>query len=66
MLYYIDLGIIISWLLMEINSINIKIIILIDWVAMLFIRVIFLISSIIIIYRYIYMVISLLNDLFIC
>ena len=54
-LYIIDLGIIIEWLLFSYNSINIEFFVLIDWISCLFISVVILISSIIILYRIIYM-----------
>jgi len=53
-LFYIDSIIILEWVLISINSLNIEIIILIDWVSLLFISLIILISSIIIVYRYVY------------
>jgi len=54
-LYYIDIIIIFEWTIIVINSLNMEFIILIDWISLLFIRLIILISSIIILYRYIYM-----------
>lgn len=55
-LYFIDYGIFLEWLVLRLNSLNIEIIILIDWISLLFIRFIFLISSIVLIYRYIYII----------
>lgn len=52
----IDCGIILEWLIIGINSINIELILLIDWVSLLFISFIIIISSIIILYRYIYII----------
>lgn len=52
--YFLDLGIIIEWIIIRIQSFNVEIIILIDWISILFIRFILLISSIVLIYRYIY------------
>ena len=46
--------IILEWIVIEFNSINLKFIILIDWISILFIRFIILISSIIILYRIMY------------
>lgn len=46
--------IIFEWLVVSINSINIELILLIDWVSLLFISFIIIISSIIILYRYMY------------
>lgn len=54
-LYYLELGIILEWMLFRFNSLNIEIMILLDWVMCLFIRVVILISSIIILYRVVYM-----------
>lgn len=53
-LYFVGYGIIIEWIVIRLNSLNIEIIILIDWISLLFIRFIFLISSIVLIYRYLY------------
>jgi len=52
-LYYIDFAVILEWIII-VNSLNIEFIILIDWISLLFIRLIMLISSIIILYRYVY------------
>lgn len=38
----------------RINSLNLEVIILVDWVSLLFVGVVFLISSIVILYRYVY------------
>lgn len=53
-LYYLELRIIFEWILFNFNSLNIEIMILLDWVMCLFIRVVILISSIIILYRIVY------------
>lgn len=49
-----DYRVICEWLVVRINSLNIELILLIDWVSLLFISFIIIISSIIILYRYIY------------
>lgn len=54
-IYYKDYGVMFEWTLLTFNSINIEILIYIDWLALLFIGFIFLISSIILLYRYEYM-----------
>lgn len=54
-LYYLDERIILEWILFNFNSLNIEIVILLDWIICLFIRVVILISSIIILYRIVYM-----------
>lgn len=54
MIYYYKIRVIIEWILIRENRLNIEYLILVDWVSRLFIRVVFLISSIIIIYRIIY------------
>lgn len=54
-MYYLKLRILFEWLIFRLNSLNLEIILLIDWISLLFISVIFLISSIIILYRYEYM-----------
>lgn len=53
--YYFNCRILIEWLIFGFNSLNVELMMLVDWVSILFIRVIFLISSIIIIYRFSYM-----------
>lgn len=53
--YYFDLVVIIEWIVLEYNSINLKFILLLDWISILFIRLIILISAIIILYRIVYM-----------
>lgn len=54
MVYYFNLRVLIEWLIFSFNSLNVEIILLIDWISLLFIRIIFLISSIIIVYRHSY------------
>lgn len=51
---YLDFMIIIEWILIRVNSVNMEVFIYLDWISLLFIRFIFLISSIIMIYSYIY------------
>lgn len=53
-LYYLDVRILLEWLLFNYNSLNIEIIILLDWIICLFIRVVLLISSIIMLYSIVY------------
>lgn len=60
-----DLGVIMEWLLFNFNSINIEFYLLFDWLSCLFIRVIILISSIIILYRIIYINIEIYINRFI-
>lgn len=45
-----------EWIIIRINSINIELMILIDWISLLFISFIIIISSIIILYRYVYII----------
>ena len=52
--YYLDLIVTLEWIVFRFNSINLKFIILIDWISILFISFIILISSIIILYRVTY------------
>lgn len=51
----INFGYIIEWLFLNFNSINVEFFMLIDWISCLFIRIVILISSIIILYRIVYM-----------
>lgn len=55
-MYIWDCRIILEWLIIRLNSINIEVILLIDWISLLFISFIIMISSIIILYRYVYMI----------
>lgn len=52
--YFIDFIIILEWVIINYRSVNLEIYILLDWVSFLFIRVVLLISSIIFIYRGVY------------
>ena len=52
--YYLDLIVTLEWIVFRFNFINLKFIILIDWISILFISFIILISSIIILYRVTY------------
>lgn len=52
--YFIDFIIILEWVIINYGSISLEIYILLDWVSFLFIRVVLLISSIIFIYRRVY------------
>lgn len=54
-MFYEDYGIIFEWVLLRCNSINIELLVYVDWLALLFIRFIFMISSLILLYRYEYM-----------
>nr|YP_010341308.1 NADH dehydrogenase subunit 5 [Stenamma megamanni]UNZ99562.1 NADH dehydrogenase subunit 5 [Stenamma megamanni] len=54
-MFFIELGIVLEWLMISINSFNFEFYILVDWVSLLFISIIFLISSMIMLYSYIYM-----------
>lgn len=55
-IYIRDYRIILEWLMIRLNSINIEVIMLIDWISILFISFIIIISSIIILYSYVYIV----------
>lgn len=52
--YFIDFMVILEWVIINYRSINLEIYILLDWVSFLFIGVVLLISSIIFIYRRVY------------
>nr|YP_010264252.1 NADH dehydrogenase subunit 5 [Carebara diversa]UIO59238.1 NADH dehydrogenase subunit 5 [Carebara diversa] len=54
-LFYLDYGVMLEWMMMSVNSINIEVVILIDWMSLLFISVVFLISSMIMVYSSMYM-----------
>lgn len=52
--YYYNFRLIMEWLIIRINSINIEFLLYIDWIRLIFIRIVLLISSIVLIYRLIY------------
>lgn len=52
--YYYNFRLIIEWLIIRINRINIEFLLYIDWISLIFIRIVLLISSIVLIYRIIY------------
>lgn len=52
--YFYNFRIIIEWLIIRINRINIEFLLYLDWIRLIFIRVVLLISSIVLIYRLIY------------
>nr|ASY95852.1 NADH dehydrogenase subunit 5 [Atta colombica] len=54
-LYYLDLVVMLEWLVYSFNSMNLKFIMLIDWISILFISFIMLISSMIMLYSITYM-----------
>lgn len=53
--YFYNFRLIIEWLIIRINRINMEILLYIDWIRLIFIRIVLLISSIVLIYRLIYM-----------
>lgn len=53
-LHYLDFIISVEWIVYELNSINLKFVIIFDWISLLFISFILLISSMIILYRLVY------------
>nr|YP_010334244.1 NADH dehydrogenase subunit 5 [Crematogaster matsumurai]UNH90053.1 NADH dehydrogenase subunit 5 [Crematogaster matsumurai] len=54
-LYFMDVSLLMEWVLMSVSSLNIEVIILVDWISMLFVSIVFLISSMVILYSIIYM-----------
>lgn len=54
LIFYIDIGFILEWLVYRINSFNIEVVIILDWISCLFIGFVFLISSLIILYIRVY------------
>lgn len=55
-IYWGDYAVLLEWLIISLNSINIELLLLIDWISLLFISFIIIISSIIILYRYVYII----------
>nr|YP_010276197.1 NADH dehydrogenase subunit 5 [Aphaenogaster japonica]UHY39319.1 NADH dehydrogenase subunit 5 [Aphaenogaster japonica] len=54
-LFMLDYSIMMEWLMLSVNSFNLEMYLLIDWISLLFISFIFLISSMIMLYSYMYM-----------
>lgn len=52
--YFYNFRLVIEWLIIRINGINIEFLLYIDWIRLIFIRIVLLISSIVLIYRLIY------------
>lgn len=52
--YYNNFRLIMEWLIIRINRINIEFLLYMDWIRLIFMRVVLLISSIVLIYRLIY------------
>lgn len=52
--YFYNFRLVIEWLIIRINRINIEFLLYIDWIRLIFIRIVLLISSIVLIYRLIY------------
>lgn len=56
MIYFRREGLIIEWLFIEVNRLNIEIVFYIDWIRILFISVVIFISSIVLLYRLSYII----------
>lgn len=54
-LFFNDQGVVIEWLMIRLNRINLEILLFFDWIRVLFIRIVLFISSIVLIYRIEYM-----------
>lgn len=50
-IYFLDFRILIEWLILRVNSFEIEIILLLDWISLIFIRFVILISSKVMFYR---------------
>nr|YP_009253045.1 NADH dehydrogenase subunit 5 [Vollenhovia emeryi]ANA91972.1 NADH dehydrogenase subunit 5 [Vollenhovia emeryi] len=55
MMYILDMSIMLEWMFYSFNSFNIEFLVLLDWISLLFISFIFLISSMILLYSSVYM-----------
>nr|YP_010872934.1 NADH dehydrogenase subunit 5 [Pheidole malinsii]WGV34122.1 NADH dehydrogenase subunit 5 [Pheidole malinsii] len=55
MMYVGDYGIMLEWLMISLNSVDIELMLLVDWISLLFISFIMMISSMILLYSYVYM-----------
>nr|YP_009905706.1 NADH dehydrogenase subunit 5 [Aphaenogaster famelica]QGW36311.1 NADH dehydrogenase subunit 5 [Aphaenogaster famelica] len=54
-LFFMDYSVMMEWLMISVNSFNLEMYLLVDWISLLFISFIFLISSMIMLYSYMYM-----------
>lgn len=52
--YFYNFRLVIEWLIIRINSINIEFLLYIDWIRLIFMRIVLLISSIVLLYSLIY------------
>jgi len=50
-MYFMGLRIIVEWVVFRFNSLIIEVFILVDWVSLLFMRLVLIITSIVIFYR---------------
>nr|AWN56352.1 NADH dehydrogenase subunit 5 [Pheidole oxyops] len=55
MLYVLNYSIMLEWLLFSLNSVNMEIMMLFDWISVLFISIVMVISAMILLYSYVYM-----------
>nr|YP_010872882.1 NADH dehydrogenase subunit 5 [Pheidole yeensis]WGV34070.1 NADH dehydrogenase subunit 5 [Pheidole yeensis] len=55
MMYMMDYSVMMEWSMISLNSMNMELMLLMDWISMLFISFIMMISSMIILYSYVYM-----------
>nr|YP_010872856.1 NADH dehydrogenase subunit 5 [Pheidole pieli]WGV34044.1 NADH dehydrogenase subunit 5 [Pheidole pieli] len=55
MMYMLDYSVTLEWLMISVNSMNIEVMLLMDWISFLFISFIMMISAMIILYSYMYM-----------
>nr|BCS79997.1 NADH dehydrogenase subunit 5 [Monomorium triviale] len=54
-MFYIDIGLMFEWLVFSINSFNMELVVVMDWISCLFVGFVFLISSLIVLYMSVYM-----------
>nr|AIW06070.1 NADH dehydrogenase subunit 5 [Polyrhachis dives] len=54
-LNYLDLSIMVEWMMFSVNSFNMEFLILLDWISTLFISVVLLISAMVMLYSIVYM-----------
>nr|YP_010341321.1 NADH dehydrogenase subunit 5 [Stenamma muralla]UNZ99575.1 NADH dehydrogenase subunit 5 [Stenamma muralla] len=54
-MFFMEVSLMLEWLVISVNSMNFEFYILMDWVSLLFMSIIFLISSMIMLYSYVYM-----------
>nr|YP_010872960.1 NADH dehydrogenase subunit 5 [Pheidole flavigaster]WGV34148.1 NADH dehydrogenase subunit 5 [Pheidole flavigaster] len=54
-MYMMDWSIMLEWLMISLNTMDIELLLLMDWISLLFVSLVMMISSMVILYSYVYM-----------